>query len=426
MVSQTLLLQQYSGFRNPNKLLQLLRSAIRAGFARGSLIGRCFLVIILPCLQLRASEFSFLDDAQPQPVVILPGAAERTIDAANQLAATLGRMTGGQFLVQTGDGSSGIVVATVADLPEVPDNTPFQTGLRHQEEYLLRSETDRLWLVGTTSLAARHAVWDLLHRLGHRQYFPGPTWEIVPTLENPVIEIDEFVVPAFTGRRFGIYLNAWPSASEIYDDWRQKNQIPYANEPEALQLRTHHIYNSIIRRFSKEFEADPTMRSIINGKPTSKLNPANPRTLEVVEKFVINAFERNPETAVLSMDPSDGGGWGSSPEELAIGTPSDRALYLANHVAEFINRKFGERYVGILAYNHHSPPPTKVRVHPRVMINVATGFIQGGLTVDEIFEGWREAGALHFGIYEYWSIMARHRENQIPDRLPFLVCYPNK
>jgi hypothetical protein len=364
------------------------------------------LASFLLCTPVQASDFRFLEQGDPRPVVVLPGASERTIEAANRLAEMLGRMTGRTFSVESGDGSRGIVVATVADLPEARENAGFQEGLRHQEEYLLRSESDRLLLVGSTSLAARHAVWDLLHRLGYRQYFPGPSWEIVPTLTNPSIEIDEFVVPAFTGRRVGIYLNAWPSATAIFDDWRQKNRIPYANEAEALQLRTHHIYSSIINRFSEEFEADPTMRSIIDGKPTSKLNPANPRTLEVVEKFVLNAIERNPAMSVISMDPSDGGGWGSSPEELAIGTPSDRALFLANHAAEFVNRKFGEKYVGILAYNHHSPPPTRVRVHPRVMINVANGFIKEGLGLDDIFDGWRGAGAEHFGIYEYWSIMA--------------------
>lgn len=378
----------------------------RFRFWRSLVIYCCLFATFLLSATVQASEFSFLEKGKPQPVVVPPGASERTIEAANQLAATLGRMTGAEFPVETGDGSRGIVVATVADLPAVPENAAFQKGLRHQEEYLLRSEADRLLLVGATSLAARHAVWDLLHRLGYRQYFPGPNWEIVPKVANPAIEIDEFVVPAFTGRRFGLHLNAWPSITPLYDDWRHKNRIPDPNDPEALQLRTHHIYSSIIRRFPEEFEADPTMRSIINGKQTGKLNPANPRTLAVVEKFARDAFERNPGSPLLSMDPSDGGGWGTSPEELAIGTPSDRALFLANHVADFVNREFGEKYIAIMAYNEHSPPPTKVRVHPQVMINVATGFIHGGFTLDEIFEGWREAGAQHFGVYDYWSIMA--------------------
>jgi len=368
--------------------------------------GMVLLAILLVCGNGGATPFSFLDQNKPRPVVILPGATERTEEAAASLAEMLGRMTGKPFAVETGDGSRGIVVATVGDFPQAPDNAPFQTGLRHQEEYLLRSESDRLLLVGATSLATRHAVWDLLHRLGYRQYFPGPNWEIVPAVANPTIEIDDFVAPAFTGRRFGVHLNSWPSIAPLYTDWRHKNRIPDANDPEALQLRTHHIYGSIIRRFSENFEADPTMRSMVDGKPTSKLNPANPRTLEVVERYARDEFERNPHASLISLDPSDGGGWGSSTEELAIGSPSDRALFLANHTADFVNRGFGEKYVAIMAYNEHSPPPTKVRAHPQVMINVATGFIHGGFTIDEIFEGWKQAGARHFGVYDYWSIMA--------------------
>ena len=49
-----------------------------------------------------------------------------------------------------------------------------------REDYLLRSHPGGLQVIGATDVAVEYAVWDLLHRLGHRQFFPGKTWEIVP------------------------------------------------------------------------------------------------------------------------------------------------------------------------------------------------------------------------------------------------------
>ena len=74
-----------------------------------------------------------------------------------------------------------------------------------------------------------------------------------------------------------------------------------------------------------------------------------------------------------------------------MGSISDRALTLANEVAEAITQHYGDKYVGICAYNMHSPPPS-IRV-PHVIISVATSFIRGGYTLDQLIEGWRAQGA---------------------------------
>ena len=88
-----------------------------------------------------------------------------------------------------------------------------------------------------------------------------------------------------------------------------------------------------------------------------------------------------------------------------MGSVSDRALTLANDVAAAVNELgLGEKYVGIYAYNMHSPPPG-IRVHPKVVVSVATAFLRGGLTLDQIIDGWRDKGAT-LGIYDYYSVVA--------------------
>ena len=44
-----------------------------------------------------------------------------------------------------------------------------------------------------------------------------------------------------------------------------------------------------------------------------------------------------------------------------------------------------------------------VRVQPRVVINVATAFIKGDYTVDQLLDGWQKQGAT-VGIREYYSV----------------------
>ena len=53
------------------------------------------------------------------------------------------------------------------------------------------------------------------------------------------------------------------------------------------------------------------------------------------------------------------------------------------------------RFYGVVIrmyHNEHSPPP-RLKVHPRVVVSVATGFIRGGYTVDQLLDGWHRQGA---------------------------------
>src|SRR5205814_819058 len=96
-------------------------------------------------------------------------------------------------------------------------------------------------------------------------------------------------------------------------------------------------------------------------------------------------LEKQPKGEVdsISIEPSDGGGWCECVECAKVGSVTDRALTLANEVAAAVTAKFPRKYVGMLAYNEHSPPPS-IPAHPHVIINIATAFMRGGHTLDQI------------------------------------------
>ena len=159
------------------------------------------------------------------PIIVAPGATERTKTAAGELADYLGRITGGKYEVKTGDGSSGIVVGTTGDFPEAAkDDWLTDKAITARENYLIRSETGRLLLLGNKEPGVEHAVWDLLHQLGHRQFFPGPHWEIVPKQADVSVEIGRFERPAFHSRSIWFGYGAIAERKADYEAWCRRNR----------------------------------------------------------------------------------------------------------------------------------------------------------------------------------------------------------
>jgi hypothetical protein len=97
------------------------------------------------------------------PVVVGARATERVQHTANGLADYLGRLSGATFVVETGDGQTGIVVGLPPDFPRLglQDLWDTKDATRH-EDYLLCSHARGLRLIGASDLAVEHAVWDLL------------------------------------------------------------------------------------------------------------------------------------------------------------------------------------------------------------------------------------------------------------------------
>jgi hypothetical protein len=351
-----------------------------------------------------------------QSVIVAPTASEKSKQSAATLAEYLGRISSASFEVKTGDGKSGIAVGTAEEFPSLGLQGSFAPGdLTRREEYLLRSHAGGVWLLGATDLAVEHAVWDFLYRLGYRQFFPGAHWEIVPNNPNLAIAVNEQQKPDYYARRIWFTYGTWPENGRRMGEWSRKNRAV-----SGIALNTGHANAGIISRNKAEFVANPDYLAPVNGKPVDlssaraaqapQFNVANPGLRQLVVNDALNSFEKNPDLDSVSVDPNDGSHWGDSPEEQKIGSISDRVTLLANNVAEAVNKKYAGKYVGFYAYNKHSPPPS-IRVNPNVVVSVATAFISGGFTVDQLIEGWQKQGAT-IGMREYYSII--HWDKDLP------------
>jgi hypothetical protein len=342
------------------------------------------------------------------PVVVSPEASDRVRSAADTLAHYLGQMAGTEFAVTAGSGETGIAIGNSNDFATLQIASRFDPAEIHRrEEYLLRSHADGLWLMGATDLALEHAVWDLLYRLGYRQYFPGGTWEVVPRLDAVRIAVDDFESPAYYARRIWYGWGPWDYAQEPYAEWCARNRCV-----QGITLNTGHAYGRIIKWARDAFDAHPEYWPLLDAerKEGSNAKPClgNPEVRALFVKYALDQFENDPSLDSVSMDPSDGGGWCECALCEELGTVSDRVVTVANEVASAVDAKFPGKRVGIYAYNYHSPPPN-IGVHPNVVVSVATAFIKGGYTLDDLISGWSEQGAT-LGIREYYSVNTWDRD----------------
>lgn len=359
-----------------------------------------FVGLLLPAASFAADiPVRLAADGKPLiPIVVANSATDPTRKSAQTLAAHLKKITDAVFEVQVGEGASGIVVGTVRDFPKLMGELPREPKEDERETYRLRSHVRGLWLIGTTELAVEHAVWDVLYRLGYRQFFPGPTWEVVPHSPDLSIAVDVVERPSYLARSIWYGYGPWDHAKEHYEDWCRKNRAT-----KGIDLDTGHVYELIHARHKDEFAAHPEYLALVDGQRTSdKFCISNPGLRKLVVDHALDHFAKQPHADSMSVEPSDGLGWCECAECAKLGSPSDRAVLLANEVAAAVGEKHPGKRFGMYAYGGHVAPP-KRDVHPRLVVSVATAFGSAGLTLDDLMSGWRDRGAT-LGIREYYGV----------------------
>jgi len=341
------------------------------------------------------------------PITVSPDAPPEVVGLAEDLAEGLKKITGGDFTVSFSKNPGGIVFGTAKEWPGVlpPSERPASQS---SENFIVRSEKNLLWMVGETPLALQDLVWTFFHHLGFRQFFPGEHWEVWPSQPSLSVSIDSLQSPSFYSRALhftGIggairgllrpteKIEDYLRYLEAVDTWKVRNRLV-----SGFKLNTVHANIRIISRNPEHFQKHPD--DIIGPNESGahrKFDSSRPTLLNVAVEDTLRLLEADPSLDSISMEPSDGPGWR---EDSPLGSPSNQALALANHVAREIRSAHPDVKVGMLAYNEHSPPPD-LRVEPNVVIKVQTGFLRQGYTVERVLKGWRDQGAAELAIGDY-------------------------
>lgn len=354
------------------------------------------------------SEITLAQNGAAQLTIVVSSNADESVrQSAADLIAYLRRISGARFNLEEGDGARGLVLGMPRNLPGIPFATKFGDSPFERDHYRLVSTDGGLYLLGATPTAVAFAVWDLLHHFGYRYYFPSENWEIIPRRKDLRIAVDRYEKPDFynrSGPRGGIRDNLQPWLQDAWQQWRLRNRTA-----ESFKLNTGHSYIGIIKRNQKTFDQHPEYLALRDGRRGGvKFCISNSGLRDLVVRDAIAQLKAAPSRDSISLDPSDGGGWCECQPCRKMGSISDRVVLLANQTAEAINSLgHGDKYVGIYAYSDYSPPPT-VKVHPKVIPSMATSFIKGDQTFDEMLAGWSQKAGM-IGIREYYGLPVWHQ-----------------
>ena len=349
------------------------------------------------------------DGKNPLPIIIADSASERTRTAAGDLATKLGQISGAEFKV-IADSSEGPSPA-IRLVNENDPATPLD-----RERYRIHTTPDGdLILSGATDLAVQHAVWDLLYHFGYHHFFPGEHWEIIPSEKTLYLSMDVTTSPSYAARRIWPGFGYWRDKDgdidhrAAHNEWEKRNRMGG-----GFALNTGHAYGQLIRSQQATFDEHPEYYALVDGKrhivPHAKICVSKPGARDAAVAYALEYFDRNPDADSVSIDPSDGGHWCECQDCTRIGTPTDSAITLANTIAEALEEHHPDRdlRVGLYAYNYHSEPPN-IDVHPKVIVSIATAFIKGGRSMDDLIAGWSKKN-IDLGIREYYSVNTWDRD----------------
>jgi len=373
---------------------------------------------ILPthCAQIAASEGDqagvvlAAEGSARMSVFISPEASERTRKVADELAEYLTQITGATFEVQTGDGSRGIVLGTLAEFPDTALKKPLETRDTFDgvEAFAIRTDLDRadgherLRLIGATELGASHAAFRFLESLGCRWFFPANEWEVIPSRPELAVNINETDRPAILSRRiwwgYGFFDRREGRCQADYAAWSQHNRMA-----QSRRIWCGHAWQSIIRENQAAFDAHPEYLALVKGERRGpQFCVSHPAVRKIAVQWALDQLRRRSDLDMVSMETSDGSNHCECEACGKLGSVSERAFGLANEVARAVDRELPGKMVGMYAYNDHCEPPA-FSLEPNVYVQSTAGFIRGRFTFDELMELWPKRCS-NMGFYEYFSV----------------------
>ncbi|HEY3493179.1 MAG TPA: DUF4838 domain-containing protein [Polyangiaceae bacterium] len=356
-------------------------------------------------------------------IVTKPNPHPEVLAAATDLRDKLNEITGGSFQLATGsNGSADIAVGIRDDFPPSSEwrfgGTYFgsPTDPTRTEDFVTSTHSQGIVVAASSTKGIKFAVSDLLYRLGHRQFFPGAAWEVVPQSPNLSLNYARTERPSHYDRLLFYGYGNWSDMTEPVLRWRTRNRMGF-----GIDVDSGDAYPGIISRNLAAFQAHPEYLALVSGQRTAPLRPdgkvnhtakfciSNPQLRALVVADVV-ARLATPSLKSVSVNPSDGGGWCECDVcNAAYSSISDRVVSLANEVAVAVQSTYpNQKYLGLYAYNQHAAAPLDVTVNPRVGVRVATKYIPA--PAEQLLSQWQAQGAALLGIRDYYSIWSADRD----------------
>lgn len=271
-----------------------------------------------------------------------------------------------------------------------------RTDWADAQRYDIASSPERIVIRTASDKGAAYAAARILRELGYRRFAPHPSWEILP--ENPPqnLTLNVSETPDYRMRKIWYQYNLWPDfrKNDDHEAWAFSARLG------GDEIRCNHMYQTFVRREKEFFREHPECLALVDGeRKGNKLCISNPLLREHFAQFVLREYESSPDIVAASVEPSDGGGWCTCEACRKLGSPSDRAITLANETVSVLRKAHPGAKVAQYAYGLHSPPPS-VKVDGDVIVMVATMFERDGWTASRLVDEWGRRTTI--GIREYY------------------------
>ncbi len=325
-----------------------------------------------------ADPIRMIEGGRPRAAVVIPaGSDDQTRLAAELLAGYVKRSSGAVLTIgEEGApedpakpvtiyvGPCDYVKTLVADLGQLDDDGFVIRGVDHQH----------VVIAGPTPYGTEFGVCEFLERyLGVRWLMPGPHGDDVPrrqTIELPIEEVRR--EPAFFSRLFS------GLQGEAQATWARRNRM------HGRVLFHHNLH----RLFPPETytKSHPHFFPLRNGRryfpPTNNTHGWQPcfSAQGIVDEAIKNIcrhFDENPQATSYSLGVVDSSGHCECPdcraedsgEKNFLGRRdvSDRYYGWCNRVVEGVLERHPGKLFGCLAYSEVAQPPSRVKVHPRII-----------------------------------------------------------
>lgn len=234
------------------------------------------------------------------------------------------------------------------------------------------------YIVGGSGWGTEFGVFDFLERyLGVRWLFPGDIGTDIPrrlTIDIPDARVAD--KPVFISRQFSPLTHI--NGNQPPELWARHNRM-------KPRIRFHHnlLHLFPVEKYGK---THPEFYPILNGKryiPSTKYdekwqpNLAAPGIVDAAVAEIEDFFRRYPNETTFSLGMNDSNNWDESPESkarrngksnfLGFEDVSDDYFEFANAVVEKVLKRHPDKWFGTLAYHGIVEPPTRVKVHPRIV-----------------------------------------------------------
>jgi hypothetical protein len=337
-------------------------------------------------------------------IVTSPSASPVEQFAASELARYLEKMTGANFAIEAKTRVAPEAIVVGRDEAKSVDESIAQSNLG-EDGFVIRRSGGRVLIAGASDRGTLYGVYAFLEKLGCRWFAPNfsfygsATGELVPHVANPVVDNWNIVEkPAFRWRKLYIE-EGWSHTEENLKqmvDWMAKSRMNVLDCPIDYQHLHHtewdhwraaltpelkkrgmlievggHGYPNFISP-EKYFAQHPDWFGMYEGKRST-----DPREVfatsnaDAVSTFVANVrsyLKAHPEIDILDVWPPDGARWSDAPEDVALGSPSERQMILLNHLRQELQPEFLKLRLQFIAYEVYTVPPSEHKPGPGIVM----------------------------------------------------------